>query len=164
MEQIVAYIKDPAWWFSAFFIAIIASVVAGFAKDRIERGLGYLSNRAREWQQRKSEEREKVIRALAQNEGFLIITMVRATGLSLMALGVFTLFLLSPMWSEITQSWCAAFPSIPCMLGERSVSLLASIAYGLLAVVFGYTSSSRIRVTMLGYRAYREQRSLPRGL
>jgi len=70
MGQIIAYIKDPAWWFSTIFIAIIIGVVSGFAKDRIECWLGYLSTHAREWQQIRAEEREKAIRALADNEGF----------------------------------------------------------------------------------------------
>jgi hypothetical protein len=35
MSRIVELIKTPEWWFSAVFIAIIAAIVAAFAKDWI---------------------------------------------------------------------------------------------------------------------------------
>ncbi|MEO6021601.1 MAG: hypothetical protein ABIP64_00465 [Burkholderiales bacterium] len=162
MDQIVAYVKDPAWWFSTFVIAIIASVIAGFAKDRIGRWLGHLSIRNRERQQRKSEERKKVIQALADNEAYLLITVVRSTELTVVTLAVVMFFLLSPTWSNLAQLWCSAvLEQASCGLQSKSVSVLASMLFGLLGVVLGYISSSFNRTTMLGYEAYRKKHELP---
>ena len=33
MEQISQTVRDPAWWFTAVVVAIVASVVGGFTKD-----------------------------------------------------------------------------------------------------------------------------------
>jgi hypothetical protein len=43
MRRIIDLIRMPEWWFSAVFIAIIASVIAAFAKDWISRGLSAIS-------------------------------------------------------------------------------------------------------------------------
>ena len=162
MEKIVAYINDPAWWFSAFFIAIITSVVAGFAKDQIGRWLGKLSNSARELQQRRSEQREKVISALAENEGFLIIAMVRATWMVLVTLGTITLFFLSPMWSDLVKFWCTTVHSnASCMLGTEILPVGASAGLGLLSIALAYVTSSVVQMTMHGYRAYLKKRGFP---
>jgi hypothetical protein len=80
MHQIVADMKDPAWWFTAVFIGIVVSVFAGFAKERIELMFGALSGRFRARQIEKAKRRDSVVNALAENEGFLILAMVRVTG------------------------------------------------------------------------------------
>jgi hypothetical protein len=162
MDQVLAYIKDPAWWFSAFFIAIIASIIAGFAKDRIGQWASTISERSRERHQKRLAARAAAVEALAKNEGFLIVSMVRAVALTFIFFAVLTLFILSPMWAEIYQTLCATVSSDPsCGRGTKYVSLFAFVGFGLLSIRSGYRLSSLLTTVMSGYRAYRIQRGLP---
>jgi len=163
MGRIASLIQDPVWWFSAFFIAIIASVVAGFAKDRIELWLGSISGRVRSHRQRQLVQKAVIVEALAKNEGFLIIAMVRTSIVSIGFLGIVILFILSPMWSEILHSLCVTVSADPrCSQGSTPLALFALVVFGLLAVVSGFKASSMTKSVMQGYCAYREQRGLPR--
>jgi hypothetical protein len=33
MDRIVTYLSDPAWWFTAVFVAVLSSIAAAFLKD-----------------------------------------------------------------------------------------------------------------------------------
>lgn len=162
MTQIAEYIKDPAWWFSAFFIAIIASVVAGFAKDYIQTWIGSLSTKARERQAKISEHREQVLAALEANEGFLILSLIRAVAMLVLMMTTIILFVLSPMWSEVFSAWCQAVPADPtCSIGGRFISLFASIGFGSTAAFVSFRAMTFIRIAMQGFRRYRQRRGLP---
>lgn len=162
MDQILTYIKDPGWWFSAFFVAIIASVVAGFAKDRIGRWASTISERSRERYKRRTDARAAAIEALAQNEGFLLIAMARAAVATTLCIGIMTLFILSPMWAELLQTLCATLSSDPsCGRSAKAISLFSFVGFGLLAIFVGFNYSSLLSTTMSGYRAYRKQRGFP---
>jgi hypothetical protein len=165
MEQIVTYVKDPAWWFSAFFIAIIASVIAGFTKDRIERGLASLFVWARAYQKERAERRQAVIDALAHNETFLIISMIRGLAFTGIFFGAVLLFVLSPMWIELQKTVCetiVASVDPTCHGNPRVVALLAFVGFGVLAMVVGFTGGVVMNLTMKGYGAYRKAHDLPR--
>lgn len=162
MDKIIENIKDPAWWFSAFFIAIIASIVAGFAKDRIERFAGKFLSLNKQRQTARAEQHAKVVNALAEHEGFMILSMIRSIGQMLLTVSMFILFLLSPMLVELNNSWCNALPIDPtCSENNKYMSFLASASFGILSILCGYVSSARLRLTTLGYNEYRKRRGLP---
>jgi hypothetical protein len=79
MELITKNLSDPSWWFSAFFVAIIASIVAGFLKDRIERFISNISNSFRRRWATTLELRTKTIEALVENPTYLSFALHRAT-------------------------------------------------------------------------------------
>lgn len=164
MTQILEYIKDPAWWFSAFFIAIIASVVAGFAKDYIQSWIGNLSAKAKQRQSRRSEDRERALTALEENETFLIISMIRAVALLILMMSAIILFVVSPMWSEVFAAWCQAVPADPtCSRAYpgRLLSLFASVMFGSAAALASFRAMTVSRIAMQGFRRYRRKHGLP---
>lgn len=165
MQQILIYVKDPGWWFSAFFVAIIASVIAGFAKDRVASIIGSLSESHRARQLANVERRRKMVAALAENEGFLILTMIRTSTLTLFSLLVFVIFLASPMLSMMFSNWCQLVPVDPtCKVNDGYLSIIVSFVAGVATVVTAYLGSSHLTTTMLGYRGYLKRRGLPKGL
>ena len=159
MDKIVLFLKDPSWWFSAFFIAIVASVVAGFAKDRLESLIGKLSNRGRLWQERRRGERAQIEDMMADNEGFLVISFVRATSFVLFVILLFSLYLISPMFVQLTAMWCRMVPADPtCGLNSELFAVVIGNFFGLLSVVIGYSSTSNMSLVMRAYKKYRLKR------
>lgn len=164
MEQISAHIKDPAWWFSAFFIAIIASVVAGFAKDYIQAALSRFSTRATVRQAERVIRQERVFVALEENGTFLILTMLRATVMLIMMTFSTTLFVLSPMWPEILTTLCSINPgNAGCYEPQKAkmLSFFASVGFGFTAMLTSFSAVTIFSTAMKGYRRYRRKNGLP---
>ncbi|MEL6128821.1 MAG: hypothetical protein AAFP00_03440 [Bacteroidota bacterium] len=77
MDKILELLKDPSWWFSALFIAIMASVIAAFLKDWISSIISIFSSSYRDWSNKKAIEQNKYIQELAGNSTLLIISYFR---------------------------------------------------------------------------------------
>jgi len=162
MDHIIADLKDPAWWFSAFVVAIIASVVAGFTKDFIGRGIAAFSQHYRVRLNLYKTEHGAVVETLAQNEGFLIITFVRSTLSMLMFFSTSTMLVLIKMWSQIEVASCqGATPVSDCTTVHSPLHIIVFVMFGLLSIQTGYRSAVMIRTTMQGYSAYRKLRKFP---
>ena len=76
MDAIIANTKDPAWWFSAFIVAIIASIIAGFFKDWLERRFGLFLRWSRDARDRARANRAAIIEAWSSSEGLLAIALL----------------------------------------------------------------------------------------
>ena len=158
MSGILENLKDPSWWFSAFFIAIIASVIAGFAKDRVGLLASSLSNSMRVRQEKRAIANKLRIDELVENETLLILISIQAGVGSLFTFQIFILFLLSPMWTEVLTNWCGAASFDPtCKLSPELMAILASVAFGLLGVFSAYKVSSVIALSSKALRAYRQK-------
>jgi hypothetical protein len=77
-DAIAANIKDPSWWFSTFSIAIVASVLAGFLKDKIERYLSGISENIKNWRAKSIAARKAIIDSLIEHPVFLNLAFYRA--------------------------------------------------------------------------------------
>jgi len=77
MENIYKYLRDPGWWFSAFVIAVVASVIAGFAKDYLERRFGVFLNWSRSRREERRQERARLIAAWSANETLLAVVLLQ---------------------------------------------------------------------------------------
>ena len=162
MVNIIAFLKDPSWWFTAFFFAIITSVIAGFTKDRIESVISKLSRALSEKQKIKEEEHKIAIETLSENEGFLIISMVRGMGMTIMTLIISMMSLVSPMFSVIAQKACELAPNDPtCGIPDFYFVMAFLFFFGLLGVVTGYKASKLMDVNMRAYKIYRDKREFP---
>ncbi len=160
MSSIAENLKDPSWWFSAFFIAIIASVIAGFAKDRIGLFAATLSSSMRLRQEKRLIAKQAQIEQLVGNETLLILKSIQAGIASIASLLVFIMFLLSPMWAEVMINWCGTASFDPsCNLDPQSFAILASFAFGLLSVYSTYKMSSVLKISSEAIRAYRRKQS-----
>ncbi len=160
MNSIVENLKDPSWWFSAFFIAIIASVIAGFAKDRIGLLAATLSSSMKLRQEKKLIAKQTQIEQLIENETLLIIKYIQAGVATIFSVLIFIMFLLSPMWADVMNNWCNTASFDPsCKLNPKTFAILASFAFGLLSVYSTYRMSSVLAISSEAVRAYRRKHS-----
>ncbi len=77
MDAIANNLRDPSWWFTAVFIAIVAGVVGSFLKEYLARRWGiYLAwtERARD---RGEKQREEILRAWSASESLVILTFLK---------------------------------------------------------------------------------------
>lgn len=166
MEQITAYLKDPAWWFSAFFAAILASIVAAFAKDYIQSGLGKVSASTRKKIAARTARHETVVEALAGNETFLVATLIRSVALLVLACTCLLLFLLAPMLLDVLTALCQTQGQVnghacPAHDTTKLRSTLVYAALGSVTIFVNWRSSTVARLAMRGLRSYRIRNDLP---
>ena len=158
MEEIITNIKNPAWWFSAFIIAIIASLIAAFAKDIIERNFAKVFSKLRQKQYQRLEAQKEFIQHLDQNEGYLIISMIRAATLIFLFFSSMIIFLLSPMWVQLQVTLCQSLNTKPECSFEYGTASIALFTFGMFSMVSGYNAVVVTRLVMKGFRAYRASR------
>ncbi|MNJ53592.1 hypothetical protein D3C77_489890 [compost metagenome] len=160
MSGIVENLKDPSWWFSAFFIAIVASVIAGFAKDRLGVLAASLSSSMKLRQEKRLIAKKAQIEQLVENETLLILKSIKAGVGAIFSFQIFIMFLLSPMWTEVMINWCSAASFDPtCKLNPQSLAILASFVFGLLCVYSVYKVSSVLAISSEAVRVYRRKHS-----
>jgi hypothetical protein len=106
-------------------MAIVASVIAGFAKDRIQSWIGLLSTHPGQRRIEQLERQQRVVTALAENEGFLVLATIRAVGGTVVTMFVLTLFVLSPMLAVVASAWC--LPADPaCKMSAPAATYILS--------------------------------------
>jgi hypothetical protein len=96
VRQIIELVKKPEWWFSAVFIAIVASLIAAFAKDWISRGLSVFSQLYRTRRLLREAKLDEEAAILAAHSDLLIIEFIRAVGQEIAILGLIGLLLSAP--------------------------------------------------------------------
>ena len=88
--------KMPEWWFSAVFIAIVAGIIAAFAKDWISLALSAFSQAYRTRRSLKEAKLDKQAAMLAAHPEMLIIEFIRAVGQEIAILALVALLLSAP--------------------------------------------------------------------
>lgn len=76
MEAIYKYLKDPGWWFSAFLVAILASIIAGFTKDYLEKHFGIFLTWSRSRRVELREKRATFVAAWSASESRVTILLL----------------------------------------------------------------------------------------
>ncbi len=159
MEDIANNLKDPSWWFTAFFVAIIAGLVAGFLKDKITNIIGGLSSSLREWKEKKEKEQEIIIDALANNEAYLNIALFRVVvALILFAVSVVIYMTAPGMLSMAPQTEDVLIPVDRAFLIWKVFLPLL----GMFTVYIGFNATSRISTVYKAIKKYREINGLPK--
>jgi hypothetical protein len=163
MKQIFEYIRDPSWWFTAFFIAIISSVIAGFAKDYLEVLLSNLSTTAKLKQVRRSENRERFLSALENSESYLLLSMISSSGMLILMTLLIILFFVSPLISETISVVCHVTQS--CSRVDFFTGKLASFVsvylFGISSVFISYKTAVYIKAVYEGFERFRRKHGLP---
>ena len=162
MGNIANQLKDPSWWFTAFFVAILASVVAGFLKDKFEIWLGSLSSNLRIWREKRKIEREKVIEALLTNDIYLHIALFRVVvSLILFAISV-VIYSTAPVMLSMAPSSYGF--SIMSMQMEKSILVwkIFMPTLGIFTAYIGYKATSRISIVYEAIKLFRIKHGLPR--
>ena len=79
MNRISDFLSDPAWWFTAVFVAVLASVAAAFIKDAIVSFLAGFTRYFRDLKQRRDAEIEKEVALILGDPRLLAIAIHEAT-------------------------------------------------------------------------------------
>jgi hypothetical protein len=159
MDKILKFLQDPSWWFSAFFIAIIASILAAFAKDWISNLISHFSGSYRKWNQKKVTAQNERVHRLASDFDCIVISYLR----SIIGLIVFTQsfssFLLMPMWGNMMIR-DPSFKSMMLFSFESHllfVKLMATL-FGLVSMTSGYLSTQMFRFSNKAFREYKKNK------
>lgn len=89
MDKIAEFVKDPSWWFSAFFVAVIASVLAAFLKDWFSKLLSQFSNSYKLYRYKNLRKTVKTIQNIENNNGYLAFFSIRHYSMSILIVIVF---------------------------------------------------------------------------
>jgi hypothetical protein len=166
MNKILAHLQDPSWWFSAFFIAIIASLVAAFVKDWTSNIIAGFSSAYRKRYAERVAKEEKIVKLLANSFDLLILGYVNCfMGMSLF-LFCFMIYLLVPVAGitllrepTLNQKLSIISLNINTESGLIFIDVI-TIIFGTLSVVIGYLSASKFSLIAKAYKEYRKQRNL----
>jgi hypothetical protein len=159
MDAILRNLSDPAWWFSAFLVAIIASVIAGFLKDRVERLISSVSNRFRQWRANELEARTKVVEALVENPTYLSFALHRATLRLVLWVLATLLFVSTPILLYLSP------PSDNKLMWLGLKDLVRNVfmpLMGAASATVGYRSSVSISLVFEAMRRFRAKHGFPK--
>jgi hypothetical protein len=157
MASILSSVKDPAWWFTAVFVAVIAGVVAGFAKDILERKFGIFIAWSSRQRQEARKRRIAAVQAWSSSEGLLSLAVLQTIYWSLATIG-------TGIVSALVLVYLSLKHSSPG-LGIVSSFSLGEVA--LLFIVFGGFFELSVRVMVLlgktneAMRKFRQKENLP---
>jgi hypothetical protein len=155
MKGILANLRDPAWWFSAFFVAIVASLLAGFVKDRIAKALEKYWSWYRGRRRARSAQRLLVIDELAAHPEYLALEVGRTTNLTLLWIGTVVLFLAGP-------SFLATVPTSERTVLEAGFVRWGVVVLGIVSVMMGFRLASRVALVADAYKRFREKAGFTR--
>jgi hypothetical protein len=159
MDAIAKNLSDPSWWFSAFFVAIVASVVAGFLKDRVER---YISNASDSFRRRRataSEMRAKTIEALAENPTYLSFALHRATLRVVLWVMATLLFVSTPILLYVTPQSDETL----IWLGQKEFARTVLMPLlGVASAYVGFRTATTLSVVFEALRQFRTKNDLPK--
>ena len=153
MEAIANHLQDPGWWFTAVIIGIVASVLAGFTKDYLEKRVGNVLTRSKTKREKARVARQKAIDAWSQNESLVLITLVRMV--SMLLLAVCTI-IMSVQFLLFLMALKEAGQSVSVFNGLLLLSLLGGCFYACAV------ASSDISIGGDCLQAFRRSRGLPR--
>lgn len=90
MNRIAEYLSDPGWWFTAVFVAVLASLAAAFLKDAVLASLAKVSKYYRDRKKEQDEEVEKQLKLFLSDSTLFLLSFCRV----IMQTSVFLTFFL----------------------------------------------------------------------
>jgi protein-S-isoprenylcysteine O-methyltransferase Ste14 len=159
MDKILKFLQDPSWWFSAFFVAIIASILAAFAKDWIGNLISHFSGSYRKWNQKRVAAQNERVNRLASNFDCLVISYLKSIVGLMLFMQSFSLFLLIPMWGNLMIR-DPSFNSMMLFSSEYQLLFvkLMAVLLGLASIISGYLSALMFRFSNEAFREYRKNK------
>jgi hypothetical protein len=157
MASILSYVKDPAWWFTAVFVAVFAGLVSGFAKDILERKFGIFIAWSSRQRQEARKRRSAAVQAWSSSEGLISIAVLQTIYWSLATIGVATLGTLYMVYLSLKYRT----PGLGIVSGLPPAEVVTVF------FVFGglFDSSARVMVligkTNEAMRKFRQRENLP---
>jgi hypothetical protein len=164
MPTIAESLSSPSWWFTAVFVAIIASVIAAFTRDWMQQAASHLSKRTRARIARKNELDARTINALARDDTKLILYSQSVTRTMILFAMASIFYLLVPttfaaLLHPGLQTGNALIDASP---SPRLVILTTAI-FGAVAIFFAVNGIQRLRLLQKA-RSARELRRRTGGI
>jgi hypothetical protein len=135
VDRIIQQLKEPSWWFTAFFVAIIASLLAGFLKDALTRWMAGAFG----WYGKRKESslalREYSLEFLTTDPIFATLYSVRLILKSLALLFCLGMFTAIPVWADLTLSSPSFYNWVWTGLSRQHATVFAKIQFVSLGVV-----------------------------
>ncbi len=159
MDAITKNLFDPSWWFSAFFVAIIASVAAGFLKDRIERFISKVSDSFRRRRATALELRTKTIEALVENPTYLSFALHRATLRLVLWVMATLLFVSTPILLYVTPQ----SDDTLMWLGQKELARNVLMPLlGVASAFIGFRTATTLSIVVEALQQFRKKNGLPK--
>jgi hypothetical protein len=162
MEGILTDISQPRWWFSTIFIAIVASLIAGFLKDAVGRWLSRTSSWYRTRKHETLARRERQVQVLCDHPTLLTTATVRVVIELILFVFVFSIFMFTPVWGDLMF----ASPFFASWVGMSRglwvpVAKLTIVLNGVISFFLGARLSSQLALVTRAYRRLSDQLNGP---
>lgn len=165
MDKIAEQLKDPSWWFTAFFVGIVASIIAAFLKDWASSIIANFSSTYRKKRAERIVKEQKLIARLAGNFELLIIYSVICVITLLMWMFGCLMFFIVPVTGVVFfREPVFSRLSYPLNIApDLGLALMGgmTIMFGTLSIVVGYMAVIKLRLMAKALKEYRKQRNLP---
>jgi MFS family permease len=115
MQHILDNLKDPSWWFSAFFIAILASVLAAYLKDWLSALFSGMSRRYRRWRCGQLRKSARIIRNIERDDAYFVFFAMRQFTMALLWCFTAFAYMLS-LQQEQRTLWISIFSRIAMLV------------------------------------------------
>jgi membrane protein implicated in regulation of membrane protease activity len=124
MNKILENMNDPSWWFTALFVAIIASLFAAYFKDFLNIVLVRVSGRYRRWRNMREAKNQAWVEATANDPTLLLISLLYVILNFMGLIFLIFIFMFYPIWTELMiaspkfASWMFSTPSMSILLAK----------------------------------------------
>uniref|UniRef100_UPI004055DDF0 hypothetical protein n=1 Tax=Candidatus Electronema sp. TaxID=2698783 RepID=UPI004055DDF0 len=155
MNSIITNLSDPSWWFTAFFIAIVASVIAGFLKDKISELLGNAFSGLRRWREGSKAKRDEVVNVMISNQMYFTISLFVMV-LKVVMLGIsVTMYFTWPIMVVI-------MPQKFNMVFDLDFLAILFLILGGVTIFVSYKTSATVSLVLDAIHEFRKRNNLPR--
>ena len=130
MQRLLEIVKDPIWWFSAFFVAMLASVLAAFIKDWLSQLFAATSLKFRKFRIKKLRESVRVIQDMERDGAYMILSGIRRLSLIMLwiFLGLGYMLTIQLQQTQHVNIWISLFSRLVTLIFQMLVlySLITS--------------------------------------
>lgn len=150
MERIDEILRDPAWWFTAVFIAIVASLIGALIKDALLNVLAKISKSYRVRKQKRDKDLEDEINQSITNPSLLILRFCKINHNALLTVFIGIVFFIGAsiiLFTTTNENKGIIFYIFMCF----------SIISGVLSIIRCYNLLPQIHIMYTTYNKYREQ-------
>jgi|KBSMisStaDraftv2_1062788.scaffolds.fasta_scaffold39592_4 spore maturation protein SpmA len=156
MDAILNNLRDPSWWFTAIFVTIIVGVAAGFLKEKTESVISSLSSRYKYWASSRAEARATVVRLLAGNPQFLLLTYISVVVGLLIHVVAVILYLVTLLFFDAAPHEAVAGDARGFMIWKVLMPFLGAVA-----TYVGFRATARLSLVNRALKLYRENNNFP---
>jgi hypothetical protein len=151
MDQITKFIKDPAWWFTTVFVAIISSVIAAYLKDQIQNLIGHLSSKYRDRLKEKKKLLDLELHYLVEEPDYLILAFIRLTFMFVGMVALMLMYTMSSLLFIVYVKQDVVSASVKATLGFLAAT--SSVA----SIFSMFTVLPRLKVLKKAFYTYKQK-------